>query len=158
MKWLYIPLFIFTCLVFAQGEKPSVKKDEAPNYKLKERVASADIIVTGKLLYIGCFDENFVELKPEGPCVEPNKKTQLRFSLRTDDVLKGKNTFLKEHELLQKVFYYIPVSGEMEAEIKNGQQKVFFFKTRDLVPDLIDRINYVPASERAEIEKLIKEN
>ncbi|MAZ47230.1 MAG: hypothetical protein CME65_01625 [Halobacteriovoraceae bacterium] len=124
-------------------------------YKLKQRVESADIILTGKMLYIGCFDEDFVEIKPDGPCVLPYKKTKLRYSLRTDKILKGKNTFLKEHQLLQKVFYYIPVTTEMKAEIEDGQQKIFFFKTRDLEPDIIDSINYVPATEREKIKQFL---
>ena len=153
MKWLSIPLFILAFIVLAQEPE-----GEKPDYKLKQRVETADVIVTGKMLYVGCFDEDFVEHKPRGNCTGPDKKRKLKYDLRTDDVLKGRNTFLKEHNLRQKVFFYSKIDIEREAKIKGPEHKVFFFKTRDLEPVLIDSVNYVPISERAEIERLIKEN
>lgn len=138
----------------ASGKVSGKAKDP---YELKERVASAEIILTGKMLYIGCFDENLVELKPEGPCTSAESKNSLRYSLRTDELLKGRTRFLKEYDLRQKAFFYSKVDEEIETEIKNGQEKIFFFKSRDLDPDNRDGVNYVPLSEKEKVMKLIEE-
>ena len=116
---------------------------------LKEKFDNSEIVLTAKVLSVTCVDKETSAVFEMERCKNSYIRAAIKYRIRVDDILKGESTFLKEHQLRQKIFFNVSALSHGKSTPTIGENYIFLFNSRNLEPSIYEGRNFLEISKEA---------
>ena len=114
---------------------------------LKEKLENSEIVLTAKVLSITCVDKETSAVFEMERCKNSYIRAAFKYRIRVDEILKGKPTYLKEHQLRQKILYNVSALSHGRSTPTIGKKYIFLFNSRNLEPVVYEGRNFLDMNQ-----------